>query len=318
MWDKRDLLDINSLSREEIELILHYARILEPFSGKGNKLGICKGEILITAFFEPSTRTEMSFATAMHTLGGDVQSFKPLGSSLEKGENKEDTICTLEQYCDILVIRDPEIDSVKRYADLVNIPVINAGDGSNEHPTQALLDLYTIWKTFNTINGLKMAIIGDLRYGRNLHSLIKIFGKFDNNKIIGISPPGLELPNNFKTGDFKGIITEMDKLNDILAEIRSDIVYVGRLRKEYLPLGENPMKYKYEINRDILNKLSEKTIIMHAFPRVDELNPEVDSDPRFLPFKQARYGLQTRMAIIALLLGHEKELMISNEELPTN
>jgi len=318
MWDKRDLLDINSLSREEIELILHYTGILEPFSGRGNKLNICKGEILITAFFEPSTRTEMSFATAMHTLGGDVQCFKPSGSSIEKGESKEDTVQILEQYCDILVIRDPEIDSVKRYADLVNIPVINAGDGSNEHPTQALLDLYTIWKKFNTINGLRMAIIGDLRYGRNLHSLVEIFGKFDNNKIIGISPPGLELPNNFKTEDFKGIITEMDKLDEILAEIRPDIVYAGRLRKEYLPLGENPMKYKYEINRDILENLSEKTIVMHALPRVDELNPEVDSDPRFIPFKQARYGLQTRMAIIALLLGHEKELMISNEELPTN
>lgn len=302
MWDKKDLIEIGPLSRKEIEFVLHYARILEPFSGRGNKLSICKGEILITAFFEPSTRTEMSFATAMHTLGGDVQCFKPIGSSVEKGESKEDTVQTLEQYCDILAIRDPGVGSVKRYADLVNVPVINAGDGSNQHPTQAMLDLYTIKKEVGRLNNLTVVFIGDLKFGRTVHSLITALRKFGNNKFFGISPKDLGMPEELKGEDYQeGELDEIYKLNP-------DVVYATRIQKERM-LPEERRKFSYQINKETLKLLPSKTRIMHPLPRVDELNPEIDDDSRVIPFKQARYGLQTRMAILAVLLGHEKEIM---------
>src|SRR3989344_2232477 len=144
MWDRKDFLDIDSLSLKDIELILKCAEILEDYSGRGNKLSMCRGEILVTAFFEPSTRTEKSFEAAMYVVGGDVLVHHEAGSSREKGESKLDTLRTLEQYSDIIAIRDPEVDMMQRYADELQIPVINAGDGHNQHPTQAMLDLLTI------------------------------------------------------------------------------------------------------------------------------------------------------------------------------
>ncbi|MFH0832217.1 MAG: aspartate carbamoyltransferase [Candidatus Aenigmatarchaeota archaeon] len=298
MWNRKDILSVDELSRKDIEFILDCAKILEPFSGRGNKLDLCRGEILITAFFEPSTRTEMSFTTAMHTLGGDVQNFKPIGSSLEKGESKEDTVRILEQYCDILAIRDPGAGSVKKYADLVNVPVINAGDGSDQHPTQAMLDLYTIKKEFGRLDDLVIVFTGDLKFGRTVHSLIKALRKFNNNRFFGISPKGLEMPEYLKNGDYTEI--------DIVGDLDPDVIYATRIQKERMPAGSD---FKYEINKKFLDLLPAKTRIMHPLPRVGELNPEIDDDPRFIPFKQARHGVHVRMAILAILLGHENGIL---------
>lgn len=302
MWNKKNLVSIDQLSRNDIKFILDCAKLLEPFSGKGNKLDICKGEILITAFFEPSTRTEMSFVSAMHTLGGNAQIFRERGSSREKGESKIDTLRVLEQYCDIIAIRDPESGSVSRYADSLGIPVINAGDGSNEHPTQALLDLYTIKKEVGSLDNLKVVFIGDLKYGRTVRSLIKALRRFSKNSFFGVSPKMLKLPDELKGSDYEEINI------DEISEVEPNVIYATRIQKERMVSWEGK-KISYEINKKILENLPEKTRIMHPLPRVDELNPELDDDPRVIPFKQARYGLQTRMALISILSGHEKEIL---------
>lgn len=296
MWNKKHLLDIESLSRDDIEFIIKCAEILEPYSGRGNKLDICRGEILANVFFEPSTRTEKSFQAAMYVLGGDVITHKNVGSSIEKGESKEDTIRTLEQYSDVLVIRDPEIGSVKKYSNLVNIQVINAGDGASGHPTQSLMDLYTIKKEIGKLNDLTIVFMGDLKNARTVHSLKKAIEKFDNTKIYGIAPKGLE-SEDIELIDAKE-----------LTNVKPDILYITRIQKERIPEQERN-NFSFRFDSKILNMLPNNAKVMHPLPRVDEMDPSLDKDPRIIPFKQARYGLQTRMAILALILGHEKEIL---------
>ncbi|MBI3413580.1 MAG: aspartate carbamoyltransferase [Candidatus Aenigmarchaeota archaeon] len=309
MWNgKKDLLGMNDLSKEEIEGVIRYSSALEPLSGKGSKLGICRGEILISAFFEPSTRTVTSFAAAMHTLGGDVQTFLESGSSIEKGETKEDTIRTLEQYGDALVIRDSDPGSVARYASLVKVPVINAGDGINEHPTQALYDMYTIWKQFGRLTNLRIAVVGGLKYYRPSNSLVMGLGKFEGNKIFGICPPGLSLSKQYSNGCYEEMQINMTHLNEVLEKIKPDVVYVTRLKKEYMPPNEDTKNYFYVVDNKTMAVLPQNCIVMHALPRVWEINTEIDSDPRAIMFKQARHSLQVRMAVLALFLGHEDEL----------
>ncbi len=301
MWDRKDFLSIDSLSREDIETILHYAEILESYSGRGNKLNMCRGEILVTAFFEPSTRTEKSFEAAMYVLGGDVLTHHESGSSREKGESKLDTLHTLEQYSDIIAIRDPEIGMMQKYADELQIPVINAGDGHNQHPTQAILDLYTIKKEIGRLSQLKVVFFGDLKYGRTVHSLIKALRLLGSNDFFGVAPRGLELPQSFSGNDYNEI--DMQEV----FKIKPDVIYATRIQKERMVLEERD-KYSYEINKAFLSKLPRHTKIMHPLPRVNEINIEIDKDPRFIPFKQVRNGLHTRMALIALILNHEDEL----------
>ncbi len=299
MWDRKNFLDIDSLSKKDIELLLRYAEILE--AERGSKLSICRGKILVTAFFEPSTRTEKSFEAAMYVLGGDVLVHREAGSSREKGESKLDTLHTLEQYSDIIAIRDPEAGMMQRYAEELDIPVINAGDGHNQHPTQAILDIYTIRKEIGRLNELKIVFLGDLKYGRTVHSLIKGLRLFGNNDFSGVAPPGLELPRSFAGSDYSKIDME-----DVF-KIKPDVIYATRIQKERMVLEERD-KYSYEINKAFLSRLPKHTRIMHPLPRVNEINIEVDKDPRFIAFKQVRNGVHTRMAVIALLLGHESEL----------
>ncbi len=302
MWNKRDFIDIDALSRQDIETVLDYAQILEAYSGKGNKLDFCRGEILTTVFFEPSTRTEKSFEAAMHVLGGDVLTHHESGSSREKGETKLDTLHVFEQYSDIVAIRDPEVGTMKTYADELGIPVINAGDGHNQHPTQTMLDLYTIQKEIGRLSDLKIVFLGDLKYGRTVHSLIKALRVLGKNEFLGVSPIGLGMPQALSGSDFSEISME-----DIFS-VKPDAIYATRIQKERMVI-EDRDKYSYEINKDFLKRLPKNTKIMHPLPRVNEINIEVDKDPRFIPFKQVRNGLHTRMAIIALLLGHEDRII---------
>ncbi len=294
MWERKDFLDVDSLSKEDIEMILDYSEVLETHSGRGSKLDICRGEILVTAFFEPSTRTEKSFEAAMYVLGGDVLLHHEAGSSRDKGESKLDTLRTLEQYSDIIAIREPEAGMMQRYADELDIPVINAGDGHNQHPTQAILDLFTIKKEIGCLDDLKVIFFGDLKYGRTVHSLIKALRLFGRNQFFGVAPRGLELPQSFAGNDYEEIDME-----DVI-KIKPDFIYATRIQKERMSLDDRD-KYSYEINAAFLCKLPKHTKIMHPLPRVNEINIEVDKDPRFIPFKQVRNGLHTRMALIALL-----------------
>ncbi len=299
MWNRKDFLDIDSLSKQDIETILHYAEILE--AKKGEKLNICRGQILVTAFFEPSTRTEKSFEAAMYILGGDVLLHHEAGSSRDKGESKLDTLHTLEQYSDIIAIRDPEVGTMQKYAEELGIPVINAGDGYNQHPTQAMLDLYTIRKEIGSLDNVKVIFFGDLKYGRTVHSLIKALRLFKNNQFFGVKTRGLELPQSYSGSDYEEI-----EMEDVF-KIKPDVVYATRIQKERMVLEERD-KYTYEINKAFLSRLPKHTKIMHPLPRINEINIEIDKDPRFIPFKQVRNGLYTRMALIALLLGHGDEL----------
>jgi len=302
MWDRKDFLDIESLSKGDLEFVLHCAEILEKYSTRGNKLNVCRGEILVTAFFEPSTRTEKSFEAAMYVLGGDVLMHRESGSSREKGESKLDTLHVFEQYSDIIAIRDPEVGMMQTYANELGIPVINAGDGFNQHPTQSILDLYTIKKEIGRLTDLKVVFFGDLKYGRTAHSLIKSLRLLGNNNFYGVSPKGLEFSKSYHGNDYKKI--DMGEVH----EISPDVIYATRIQKERM-LPEERDEYSYEINKEFIDKLPKETKIMHPLPRVDEINVEIDKDPRFIPFRQVRNGLHTRMALLSLMLDHEKDIL---------
>jgi aspartate carbamoyltransferase catalytic subunit len=301
-WDRKDLISIDQLDKEDIDHILRCAEILEPYSGRANKLLLCKGEILYCVFLEPSTRTQGSFVTAMLTLGGDVQIFNPEASSLKKSESRSDTLRTLEQFCDIVVIRDPQSGSVAQYADALDIPVINAGDGAGEHPTQALLDCFTIKRECGRLSNLNVVFMGDLKYGRTVHSLIRALRNYHGNKFYGYSPAGLEMPKELHGSDFMRI----ENMHDVF-DLNPDVIYATRIQKERM-LPEERDRFSYRIDNNFIQKLPKHARIMHPFPRVDELDTEIDNDPRVIPFKQIRYGVQTRMALLALMLGHEEEV----------
>ncbi|MBI4167525.1 MAG: aspartate carbamoyltransferase, partial [Candidatus Aenigmarchaeota archaeon] len=215
---------------------------------------------------------------------------------------------TLEQYGDALVIRDSDPNSVARYASLVKVPVINAGDGINEHPTQALYDMYTIWKHFGRLTHLKIAIIGGLKYYRPSNSLVLGLNKFEGNKIFGICPFAMGLAKQYRNGSYEEITMNMSQLNQVLEKIQPDVVYVTRLKKEYMPPNEDPKNYFYTIDNSTMKILPDNCIVLHPMPRTTELNKEIDSDPRVILFKQVRHSLQVRMAVLALFLGHEDKL----------
>ncbi|MBI5061165.1 MAG: aspartate carbamoyltransferase [Candidatus Aenigmarchaeota archaeon] len=308
MWDRKDLLSIDQLGRKDIDSILKYAEVLEPYSNRGNMLDMCNGEVLARVAFEPSTRTFRSFGFVIYKLGGWSDSiYTPRDSSMEKGESKEDTLRTLEQYSNIVLIRDAEVGSVARYADLLDIPVINGGDGSGEHPTQALLDMRTIEKEIGRKDGLKVVFMGDLGNGRTVHSLIKALRKYDNNFFYGFSPEGLEMPGELEGSDYQPL--SMDNIYDVVP----DAIYMTRIQRERLKSEELREKFLaeqefYKVNRDKMSRLPQKTKVMHPLPCVGEISPDVYNDPRVIPFVQVRHGLETRMAILALMLGHEDEL----------
>lgn len=296
-------------TRDDFENVFNLAEKLEPYSGIVNKdyeaLGICKGKILMAAFFEKSTRTRFSFQTAMKRLGGDSLTFDQTVSSMDKGETLEDTVCILNAYCDIFVIRHPDDFSVFRFADLLENPVINAGDGKNQHPTQTILDLYTIRKEFGKIDGLKIVMVGDLKYGRTVHSLATALKNYDI-ELFGICPTQLEMPEEHRNCETRAI--DMKNLDETLFELKPNVVYATRIQKERLPKGNDSSKYSYVINEKTLSKLPEYCIVMHPLPRVDELQVKRRGKNQIM-FEQASYGVPTRMAEIAILLGYEKGVL---------
>ena len=285
--NSRSLISVKDFTREKVLYYIEKAENIEKIITKGSK-------ILINLFYEPSTRTSCSFHTAMLNLGGRVIEITD-NSSAKKGESLEDTIKTVSNYGDIIVLRHPEKGSAERAAKVSSIPVINAGDGNGEHPTQALLDIYTIYEELKKDmlkENIIVTFIGDAKNSRTIHSLIYLLNLF-NVTYIFISPPGLELDTP--------ILNNLNVLNVTLEEalLITDVVYVTRIQKERLD-GE-----KYEpicLSKELLTQSNKDLIIMHPLPRQEELPPEIDDDSRAVYFKQVAYGVRMRMALLNDLL----------------
>lgn len=298
----RDVISIKDFTREEIDFILDRATMMMPLSRGVSEM--LKGKIMATLFFEPSTRTRLSFESAMLRLGGGVIGFAEPGvSSVAKGETLEDTIRVVENYSDVIVIRHYEDGAARRAADVASIPVINAGSGSLEHPTQALLDLHTIRSAKGSIDGLKIALLGDLLYGRTVHSLLYALSNYDV-KVFLVSPERLRFRRDLlKEVESRIDYEEMEDLQGCIGEI--DVLYVTRIQKERFPDPKEYEKLKdsYIITRETLRGAKEGLIVMHPLPRVTEISTEVDDTPNAWYFRQVRHGLYVRMALLSLILG---------------
>jgi aspartate carbamoyltransferase catalytic subunit len=267
-----------------------------------------RGRIMATLFYEPSTRTRFSFEAAMHRLGGSVVSTENAAefSSVAKGETLEDTVRILNGYADVLVIRHYEVGSARRAASVSRIPVINAGDGAGQHPTQALLDLYTIHKEIGSIDGLRIAMVGDLAQGRTVRSLAYLLSKYQGIRIFFVAPPLLKMKEDILDHlREKGVwYTEETDLDKVLPEV--NVVYQTRIQKERF--GDRIADYEqcrgvYLITPGSLRIMKADAIVMHPLPRLDEISKEVDSDPRAAYFRQAQNGVCVRMALLTMVLG---------------
>ena len=301
----KDLISLYDLSNDEIMYILNKSKEMEKLAETKRKLNLLEGYILATLFFEPSTRTRLSFESAMQRLGGGVIGFSAVeASSVAKGESLVDTIRTVENYADIIVLRHPVMGAARAAAEVAEVPVINAGDGSGEHPTQTLLDLYTILKEKGKISGLKIGLLGDLKYGRTVHSLSIALGRFENTLYL-ISPDELKMPREHLR-DLKEMgveIHESNNLNEVLGEL--DVLYVTRIQKERFPdLSEyEKVKESYRVDSKLLERAKEDLIVMHPLPRVGEITYDVDSTKHAVYFKQVKNGVTVRMTLLALILG---------------
>ncbi len=300
------ILDADQFSRQDIEIVLEKTKTIEALSKEDRVWGLLRGKVLASLFFESSTRTRLSFETAMNRLGGRV--ITTVGfqfSSISKGETLYDTMKMIEAYADIAVIRHPEEGSSRIAAAAISIPVINAGDGIGQHPTQALLDLYTIHKEKGGLDGLKIAFIGDLKFGRTIHSLIKLLRHY-NVEIVLISPVDLALPESYRKALQKNK-TKFEETEDIKALWDCDVAYITRIQEErFVDRSEyEKLKNSYTINRAFVQASRKQTMIMHPLPRVNELSTDVDDLPNAAYFRMAKYGVHVRMALLCLCLKTE-------------
>lgn len=301
----KDILHGNQFSKKDIEALIKTTANFEKEMKKRDSLTLLKGKILATLFFEPSTRTRLSFETAMQRLGGGVVSMASAeSSSAAKGESVADTARTVSQYADVIVIRHPRIGSAKEAADAAPIPVINAGDGSGQHPTQALLDIYTIRKELGALKDLAVSMVGDLKNGRTVHALVELLSLFQA-RLYFVSPDTLRMPEEI-TSHLKQKGIEIVETEDLMkAASESDLLYMTRIQKErFADLSEyERVRGRYIINGEFLNRLKRKITILHPLPRVDEISPEVDSYPGAAYFRQVKNGVYVRMALLAMVLG---------------
>ncbi len=300
-----DITSIEDFTQEEINYILNISQTMEPTAKKGSDM--LKGKILANLFFEPSTRTRLSFEAAMLKLGGSTIGFGDAeNTSVKKGENLADTVRTVENYADIIALRHPLEGAAKLAAEFSNVPVINAGSGAEEHPTQALLDLYTIQKEKHRIDGLKVALVGDLRYGRTVHSLAYALSLYDIELTL-ISPESLRMRREvLRTIQNKIRVMETQNLEKVIPQV--DVLYVTRIQKERFPDQAEYAKVKgvYRIDLKTLANAKKDLIVLHPLPRLDEIAPEVDSTPQARYFQQVWNGIVVRMALLALVLGAVK------------
>ena len=297
----RSLVSIDDYSKDE------YIKIIEIAEGfeKNPNQDILKGKVIATLFFEPSTRTRLSFESAIHRLGGKVIGFSDASSSsVTKGETLKDTIKMVSNYCDLIVMRHPLEGSVRYASEIASVPVINAGDGANQHPTQTLLDLYSIKKTQGTLDGLNLFMVGDLKYGRTVHSLLMAMSRFKTTFHF-ISPPELSMPNVYKI-HLKNSGLKFFEYTDLTSKIQdADIIYMTRVQKERFsdPIEYEKTKNAYVLKNQMIKDTRDNMRIMHPLPRVNEIDTEIDENKKAYYFIQALNGVYTRQAIITNVLG---------------
>lgn len=301
----KDILSVKQFNHADLNYIFGVAHEMQEMVRRVGTFDMLKGKILANLFYEPSTRTSSSFTAAMERLGGSVIPINEVRySSVAKGESLPDTIRSLECYSDVIVLRHPETGSAALAAQYGRKPIINAGDGTGEHPTQALLDLFTIQEEMGNVNGLTVTMLGDLKYGRTVHSLARLLTLY-NVKLNYVSPELLRMPAEVIDEVGAKLIpqTEYSNLEDVLSQ--TDVLYVTRVQKERF---ENPEDYEkvrgsYVITPELMTKAKQNMIVMHPLPRVGEISMDFDDDPRAAYFRQMEYGLYVRMALLALVLG---------------
>ncbi len=300
-----DILSGAQFTREELDEILRVAGEMDRRLQSDGSLDLLDGYVMGSLFFEPSTRTRLSFETAMHRLGGDVVGFAQAGtSSVAKGESLNDTIRTVSQYVDVIVMRHPEIGSASQAAAVSRVPVLNGGDGAGQHPTQALLDLYTIHVERGKVDGNTVALCGDLKNGRTVHAGVQLYKHYDC-ELIFVAPEQLAMPLEI-TAQLReaGVpVKETADLEAVLGE--ADVLYMTRIQKERFedPAEYERLKGSYVLTRGMVERHNPDLTIMHPLPRVNEITTDVDVLPGAAYFRQARNGVPVRMALLAMVLG---------------
>ena len=301
-----DILTAAQFTRDQIEHLFSLADDFAARLAKGERLRTLDGKLLATVFYEPSTRTRLSFEAAMQRLGGGVISVAEAktASSVAKGETLPDTIRTIANYADAIVLRHPEIGAAQVAADAAAVPILNAGDGAGEHPTQALLDLYTIRSEKKTIDGLRIALVGDLKNGRTVHSLARALSLFKVDFSF-VAPAALSMPTEvsdyLRARDFV-----VEETNDLARTLqKADVVYMTRVQKERFADQKQYEKMKnfFILTADLVKNAKENLLVMHPLPRVDEITTDVDALPNAAYFRQAKNGVYIRMALLAEVLG---------------
>lgn len=301
----RNVITPEDLSTEEIFSLMNKAEdIIKSPKSYSN---LCNGRIMGTLFFEPSTRTRLSFEAAMNRLGGRVIGFsEAMSSSTSKGESLADTIRVVSSYSDLLVMRHPKEGSALHATNYSSVPLINAGDGGHYHPTQTLTDLLTIYEEIGRFDNLTIGLCGDLKFGRTVHSLLKAMNRFDNNRFVLISPEELSLPDYIKSECFSKEDNNYVEVEDLMESIGSlDVLYMTRVQRErfFNEADYIRLKDSYILTTEKMSLAKKDMAVLHPLPRVNEISTEVDKDPRALYFKQAEYGMYVRMALISQILG---------------
>ncbi len=297
----RSLVSITDYNKEEIFKILEIAEGFE----QNQRQHILNNYVIASLFFEPSTRTRLSFESAVQYLGGSIIGFASADtSSVRKGESLKDTILTVSNYSDLIIMRNPLDGSARLASEVSPVPIINAGDGSNQHPTQCLLDLYSIWKTQGTLDNLHIALVGDLKYGRTVHSLVQAMSMF-NTTFHLVSPVSLKLPSSVKKWikDAGLEYHQYTELSDVIPF--ADILYMTRIQGERFPdpLEYEKVKNSYVLENKMLENSKENMKVLHPLPRVNEISEDVDDNPKAYYFQQAKNGVYVRQALIAAILG---------------
>ncbi len=301
----KDILSVHQFSRADLDYVFAVSREMQGMVARVGTFDLLKGKILANVFYEPSTRTSSSFTAAMERLGGSVIPINEVRySSVSKGESLPDTVRTLERYADVIVLRHPEVGASAMAAQYASKPIINAGDGVGEHPTQALLDLFTIAEELGTIDGLTVTMVGDLKYGRTVHSLARLLTLFDVT-INLVSPQILRMPPEIvaELQAAKKPHAEHTELGGVIPT--TDVLYITRVQKErFNDVDEyEAVKDSYVVTPETLEPAKQRMIVMHPLPRINEIAPEVDADPRAAYFRQMEYGMYVRMALLAMVLG---------------
>lgn len=304
-WYGKSILSVKQFSRQDLMYIFEVAHEMREMVERVGAFDLLKGKILANLFYEPSTRTASSFTAAMERLGGSVIPINEVKySSVAKGESLPDTVRSLECYADVVVLRHPEVGASALAAKYARKPIINGGDGVGEHPTQALLDLFTIMEELGQAEGLTVTLLGDLKNGRTVHSLSRLLSLFDV-RLHYVSPEILRMPPEIITElDERGVPQQEHELLDDALPV-SDVLYVTRVQKERFedPQAYERVKGAYVIMPETLERAKDDMIVMHPLPRLGEISMELDDDPRAAYFRQMEYGMYVRMALLAMVLG---------------